>query len=55
MDSELVVDQMSGFSAVRQAHFTESHEVARVLVAEFASSRISWVLREMNVEADRLV
>jgi probable phosphoglycerate mutase len=55
MDSELVVDQMSGDSAVRQTHLRELHEVARALVAQFASIRISWVPREMNVEADRLV
>ena len=55
MDSELVVDQMSGVSAVRQTQLRELREVARELVAEFASVRISWVPREMNVEADRLV
>jgi len=46
---------MSGVSAVRQRHLRELHEVARELVAQFASIRISWVPREMNVEADRLV
>ena len=55
MDSELVVDQMSGVSAVRQTHLRELHEVARELKAQFASIRISWVPREMNVEADCLV
>ena len=55
MDSERVVDQMSGVSAVRQTQLRELREVARELVAEFASIRISWVPREMNVEADRLV
>lgn len=55
MDSELVVDQMSGVSAVRQTHLRKLHEVARELRAQFASIRISWVPREMNVEADRLV
>jgi ribonuclease HI len=55
MDSELVVDQVSGVSAVRQAHLSELHEVAISLVALFASIRISWVPREMNAEADRLV
>ncbi len=55
MDSELVVDQVSGVSAVRQAHLSELHEVAISLVAQFASIRISWVPREMNAEADRLV
>jgi ribonuclease HI len=55
MDSELVVDQMSGVSAVRKKHLKELHERARELKAQFASIRISWVPREMNVEADRLV
>jgi len=55
MDSELVVDQVNGVSAVRQAHLREPHEVASSLVALFTSIRISWVPREMNAEADRLV
>ena len=55
MDSELVVDQVNGVSAVRQAHLMELHEVACSLSAEFTSIRISWVPREMNAEADRLV
>jgi ribonuclease HI len=55
MDSELVVDQVNGVSAVRQAHLNELLKVASSLVALFASIRISWVPREMNAEADRLV
>jgi probable phosphoglycerate mutase len=55
MESELVVDQMNGASAVKQAHLRELHEVACGLVGEFASIRISWVPRETNVDADRLV
>ena len=55
MDSELVVDQVNGVSAVRQAHLSELHEEARGLVAQFKSFRISWVPRELNAEADRLV
>jgi ribonuclease HI len=55
MDSELVVDQVNGVSAVRQAHLIELHKVASSLVALFESIRISWVPREMNAEADRLV
>lgn len=55
MDSELVVDQVNGLSAVRQTHLRELHEVASRLVALFESIRISWVPREMNAEADRLV
>jgi ribonuclease H / adenosylcobalamin/alpha-ribazole phosphatase len=55
MDSELVVEQVNGLSAVRQAHLGELHEVASSLKALFKSIRISWVPREMNAEADRLV
>ena len=55
MDSELVVDQVNGVSAVRQAHLVELHEVASSLAALFKSIRISWVPRAMNAQADRLV
>jgi probable phosphoglycerate mutase len=55
MDSELVVEQVNGLSAVRRAHLSELHNVASGLVALFKSIRISWVPREMNAEADRLV
>ena len=54
-DSELVVDQVNGVSAVRQAHLHELHEVASGLRAGFESFRISWVPREWNAEADQLV
>jgi ribonuclease HI len=55
MDSEIVVDQVNGVSAVRMAHLSELHKQARSLVAQFKSFRISWVPRELNAEADRLV
>ena len=55
MDSELVVDQVNGRSAVRQAHLSELHEVASSLRARFVDFRISWVPRKMNAEADQLV
>lgn len=55
MDSELVVDQVNGDAAVRQAHLSELYKEARRLVAQFKSIRISWVPRELNAEADRLV
>jgi ribonuclease HI len=55
MDSELVVDQLNGVSAVRQAHLSELYKEARGLVDQFKSFRISWVPRELNAEADRLV
>lgn len=55
MDSELVVDQVNRVSAVRQEHLSELHKDASSLVALFESIRISWVPREWNAEADRLV
>jgi ribonuclease HI len=54
-DSELVVDQVNGVSAVKEAHLRALHEVASGLRAGFKSFRISWVPREMNAEADQLV
>jgi len=41
MDSELVVDQVNGVSAVRKEHLRELHKVASSLVALFESIRIS--------------
>ena len=55
MDSELVVDQMNRVSRVREAHLVELHDEASGLSDLFKSVRISWVPREMNAEADRLV
>ena len=55
MDSEVVVDQVNGRSAVKDPHLRELHEEASSLKARFVSFRISWVPREMNDEADRLV
>jgi ribonuclease HI len=54
-DSELVVDQVNGVSAARQAHLRELLEAASDLCARFNSFRISWVPREWNAEADQLV
>ncbi len=55
MDSELVVDQVNGFSAVKEARLRELHTDASSLVALFENRRICWVPREWNAEADRLV
>ena len=54
-DSEIVVDQVNGVSAVRQEHLRELHTAATGLIAHFQSVRLSWVPREMNAEADQLV
>jgi ribonuclease HI len=55
MDSELVVDQLNCRSAVREPRLMKLHAVASSLVDSFKNIRVSWVPREMNVEADRLV
>jgi hypothetical protein len=55
LEAPVVVDQVNGVSAVRKAHLSELHKQARGLVAQFKSFRISWVPRELNAEADRLV
>ena len=52
-DSELVVDQVNGVSAVGQEHLGELHAAATELIAQ--SVRLGWVPREMNAEADPLV
>ena len=54
MDSELVVDQVNGVSAVKEARLVELQQAANELRAQFKSIRISWVPRAMNAEADRL-
>ena len=54
-DSELVVDQVNGVSAVKEAHLQELHERACGLRAGFKSFRLGWVPREWNAEADQLV
>jgi hypothetical protein len=52
---ELVVDQVNGVSAVKQAHLRVLHERACGLRAGFKTFRIGWVPREWNLEADQLV
>jgi probable phosphoglycerate mutase len=54
MDSELVVDQVNGRSSVKEAHLGELHSKALGLLDVF-DYRISWVPREWNLQADRLV
>jgi len=55
MDSHLVVEQVNGKSAVKDATLLDLHGVARDLADQFESFRISWVPRDMNTEADQLV
>jgi ribonuclease HI len=53
-DSELVVDQMNGRSAVLQADLRKLNSEAHSLAVKF-DFRISWVPRELNADADELV
>jgi ribonuclease HI len=55
MDSELVVEQVTGRAAVKNEHLKELHDYVSTLAALFKSFRIAWIPREMNAEADRLV
>lgn len=55
MDSTLVVDQMLGESKVLKPHLAELRAEATALIEGFKSHRISWVPREWNDAADRLV
>lgn len=55
MDSELVVDQVNGDRAVKEAHLRELHWAVGKLKAQFKSFRLSWVPRELNADADQLV
>ncbi len=54
-DSELVVDQVNGVRSVKEARLRELHEQACGLRPGFKTFRISWVPRELNLEADQLV
>jgi ribonuclease HI len=54
-DSALVVDQMNGVSAVKEAHLRELYDRASELRVGFKSFRIGWVPREWNAKADQLV
>jgi ribonuclease HI len=54
MDSEFIVDQMSGLSDINEADLKLLHEKAFGLFGRFSSRRISWIPREWNREADKL-
>jgi ribonuclease HI len=54
-DSETVVDQLNGVRRVREPRLREPRKRAICLGAEFKTFRISWVPRELNVEAHLLV
>jgi ribonuclease HI len=54
LDSELVVDQVSGRAKVGKDHLRPLHTEACSLLQEFPNIRISWVPRKWNTEADAL-
>jgi ribonuclease HI len=54
LDSELVVDQVSGRAKVGKEHIRPLHAEACSLLQEFPNIRISWVPRKWNAEADAL-
>ena len=54
LDSELVVDQVSGRAKVGKEHIRPLHTEACSLLQEFPNIRISWVPRKWNAEADAL-
>lgn len=53
-DSALVVNTVNGDWNLRPEHLKELCVKAGVLVKEFTDIRVSWVPREMNLEADAL-
>jgi ribonuclease H / adenosylcobalamin/alpha-ribazole phosphatase len=54
LDSELVVDQVSGRAKVGKHHIRPLHAEACSLLQEFPNISISWVPRKRNAEADAL-
>ena len=54
LDSELVVDQVSGRAKVGKEHIRPLHTEACSLLQAFPNIRISWVPRKWNTEADAL-
>ncbi|MDE3077425.1 MAG: reverse transcriptase-like protein, partial [Chloroflexota bacterium] len=55
MDSELIVNQMTGRYQVRHPNMRPLYEQARALAAAFPTIRFEHVPRDRNREADRLV
>lgn len=55
LDSKLVVEQLSGNWKIKEAALKEQAAKARALLDEFPSYTFTYVPREQNKEADRLV
>ena len=54
LDSELVVEQVNGRAKVLKEHIRPLHTEACYLLQEIPNSRVSWVPRKWNAEADAL-
>jgi ribonuclease HI len=55
MDSKLVVEQLSGNWKIKEPALKEQAAKVRALLADFPSSKFTYVPREQNKEADKLV
>ncbi len=53
-DSQLIVGQMRGTYKVRHPQLLPLHQRARALLKRFKGTRISYIRRGLNREADRL-
>jgi ribonuclease HI len=54
LDSELVVDQVTGRAKVGKEYIKPFHTEACSLLQEFPNIRVSWIPRKWNAEADAL-
>ena len=54
LDSELVVEQVNGRAKVLKEHIRPLHTEACYLLQQIPDSRVSWVPRKWNAEADAL-
>ena len=55
LDSELVVKQLNGVYRVKDAKIVPLHLQARKLLRQFEEARVTYVPREKNKRADKLV
>jgi len=53
-DSQLVIKQLRGEYRVKSRRLKPLHEEASRLLSRFKDSRVEWIPRELNVEADAL-
>ncbi len=53
-DSQLVLRQLEGRYKVKADNLKPLHEEAKALLARFRTTKLTWVPREANADADRL-